>query len=335
MQERPSPGIAGPRMKRRALLLGSALGLAAQPKAWAQSYPDRPITIVVAFSAGGEPDILARAMAPTMQRLLGQPVVIENRPGATTIIGTEYASRSRPDGYTLLLTSSTTFAVVPHLFKKLPFTPEQFKPITLLMRGQLALYCNPKLPFRSVADVVEEAKRRKQEPLTYTITNRGAVAHLSGERMQQALGIQLQEVPYRGSTQAQQGLMRGDVDIGFDGLPAYVELVKTGSIRALAVTGPKRISALPDVPTFDEAGFPGIAQPYWHGLFAPAGIPDAVTARILEACRIALEEASLGDQMRAVGAQLETNTPEAFAALIEQERDSWGQLIRSIGLTLD
>ncbi|MFC7552878.1 Bug family tripartite tricarboxylate transporter substrate binding protein [Pseudoroseomonas wenyumeiae] len=120
MQEGSWPGTAGPRVKRRALLLGTAMGLAAQPKAWAQSYPDKPVTIVVAFSAGGEPDILARAMAPTMQRVLGQPVVIENRPGATTIIGTEYVSHSRPDGYTLLLTSSTTHAVVPHLFKKLP-----------------------------------------------------------------------------------------------------------------------------------------------------------------------------------------------------------------------
>jgi tripartite-type tricarboxylate transporter receptor subunit TctC len=329
------PGATGPGVKRRALLLGSAMGMAAQSKAWAQSYPDRPVTIVVAFAAGGEPDILARAMAPTMQRLLGQPVVVENRPGATTIIGTEYVARSRPDGYTLLLTSSTTFAVVPHLFKKLPFSTEQFKPLTLLMRGQLALYCNPKLPFRSVADVVAEAKRRQREPLTYTITNRGAVAHLSGERMQQALGIKLQEVPYRGSTQAQQGLMRGDVDIGFDGLPAYVELVQNGNIRALAVTGPKRIGALPDVPTFDEAGFPGIAQPYWFGLFAPAGIPDAVSARILEASRIALQESSLGERMGAVGAQLETDGPEAFATMIDKERDSWGQLIRSIGLTLD
>jgi tripartite-type tricarboxylate transporter receptor subunit TctC len=266
---------AGAMVGRRTLMAaGLAAGLAPAGAARAETYPDRPVRIVVAFSPGGEPDILVRAMAPAMQEALGQPVVVENRPGATTIIAAEHVSQSKPDGYTFLLTSSTTFAVTPHLFDKLPYRLEQFKPITLLMRAQLALYCNPKLPVRTVGELVEYAKKQAH-PITFTTTNRGAVAHLSGERMKQVTGIAMTDVPFRASSAAAQALMRGDVDMGFDGVAAYIELVKSGEIRALAVTGDKRIAALPDTPTFTEAGFPGIAQPYWYGLFAPAGVSDA------------------------------------------------------------
>jgi tripartite-type tricarboxylate transporter receptor subunit TctC len=315
---------------------GGALGLGlAAPAARAQgTWPDRPVRLVIAFSPGGEPDILARAMVPAMQEALGQPVVIDNRPGATTIIGAEHVAGSRPDGHTLLLTSSTTFAVNPHLFSRLPYRLEQFRPITQLMRAQLALYCNPRLPVRSVAELIEYA-RRQPHGITFTTTNRGAVAHLSGERMKQVTGLTMTDVPFRASTAAAQAMMRGDVDVGFDGLATYIGLVQSGELRALAVTGERRVATWPDVPTFAETGFPDMAQPYWYGLFAPAGTPDAVAARILAATRAGLRTESLVNAMAAQGSTLEGIEPAAFEALLASESERWGALIRSIGLRLE
>jgi tripartite-type tricarboxylate transporter receptor subunit TctC len=319
----------------RRALAGAALSVLAAPHVRAQgTWPDRPVRIVVAFSAGGEPDILARAMVPAMQEALGQPVVIDNRPGATTIIAAEHVAQSRPDGNTLLLTSSTTFAVNPHLFPRLPYRLEQFRPITQLMRAQLALYSNPRLPVRSVAELIEYA-RRQPNGITYTTTNRGAVAHLSGERMKQVTGLQMTDVPFRASTAAAQAIIRGDVDVGFDGLASYIGLVRSGEIRALAVTGERRTQAWPDVPTFAEAGFADMAQGYWYGLFAPAGTPDAVAAKILEATRAGLRTEQLVNAMNAQGSTLEGIEPAAFQALLTSESDRWGSLIRSIGLRLE
>lgn len=313
--------------------LGGALlaGTIAAP-ARAQSWPTRPIRIVVTFAAGSEPDILARALAPGMQAALGQPVVVENRPGASSIVAAEYVAQQRPDGYTVMLTSSSTFCVTPHLFAQLPFRIEQFQPLTLLMRGQLVLYADPKLPVRSVREVVDWAKAQPH-PVPYA-ANVGMVAHLSGERMKQVTGIPIMDVAYRGTQAAQQMLMRGDVAMTFDGVAAYVGLVKDGQIRAIAVTGDRRIAAMPDVPTFAEEGFPDIAQPYWYGLFAPAGVPVGVQDRLVAAAHRALAEARLADQMAANGSILAGNTPDAFAAMVATERDRWGELIRAIGLRL-
>ncbi|WP_431283667.1 Bug family tripartite tricarboxylate transporter substrate binding protein [Humitalea sp. 24SJ18S-53] len=319
----------------RRALAGAALGLSLAPRAQAQgAWPDRPVRIVVAFSAGGEPDILARAMQPAMQAVLGQPVVIDNRPGATTLIAAEHVAQARPDGYTLLLTSSTTFAVNPHLFSRLPYRLDQFRPITQLMRAQLALYSSPKLPVRTVAELIDYARGRPNG-ITYATTNRGAVAHLAGERMKQLTGLTMTDVAFRGSAAAAQALIRGDVDIGFDGLATYLGLLRSGEVRALAVTGDKRVDVLPDVPTFAEAGFPDMAQGYWYGLFAPAGVPDAIAARILAATRAGLAGDGLTAQMVAQGATMEGIDPAAFQDLLTSESARWGALIQGIGLKLD
>ncbi len=329
MAQQPRDGVG------RRLFAGGGLGLALAGRAHAQAgWPDRPVRIIVAFSAGGEPDILARAMAPAMQEVLGQPVVIDNRPGATTLIGTEAVAQARPDGYTLLLTSSTTFAVNPHLFSRLPYRLDQFSPITQLMRAQLALYCNPRLPVQNVAELIAYARRRPNG-ITFATTNRGAVAHLAGERMKQLTGLEMTDVPFRGSAAAAQALIRGDVDIGFDGLATYVGMVRAGDIRVLAVTGDRRIQVLPEVPTFAESGFPDMAQGYWYGLFAPAGTPDAVVTKILAATRAGLRGDGLTAQMVAQGATMEGIDPAAFRALLATEYDRWGALIRHIGLRLE
>ena len=320
---------------RRRSLAGAELGLALPAVARAQgTWPDRPVRLVVAFSPGGEPDILARAMQAGMQEVLGQPVVIDNRPGASTAIGAEHVAQSRPDGLTLLLTSSTTFAVNPHLVPRLPYRLEQFRPVTQLMRAQILLYANPRLPVRNLAELIEYA-RRQPHGVTYTITLRGGVAHLAGERMKQLTGLQMTDVPFRGSAAAAQALIRGDVDVGFDGLATYAGMVRSGEVRALAITGERRASMIPDVPTFAEAGFPDLAQGYWYGLFAPAGTPDHAVARILEATRAGLRAASASTQWGAMGATMEGIEPAAFQALLTSESDRWGALIRQIGLRLE
>jgi tripartite-type tricarboxylate transporter receptor subunit TctC len=320
------------KMQRRHAL-GALAATALAGRAGAQeAWPARPIRLVVAFTAGSEPDILARALAPVLQARLGQSVVVDNRVGASTVVAAEHVSQQRPDGYTLLLTSSSTFCVTPHLFASLPFRAEQFLPLTLLMRGQLALYTDPKLPVRTVAELVAYARAQPQ-PMPYA-ANAGLVSHLSGERLKQETGIQLLDVSYRGTPAAQQMMMRGDVAMTFDGIAAYLGLVRNGDLRALAVTGSHRIPALPEVPTFAEAGFPDIAQPYWYGVFAPAGLPAPVAAKLVEAFHAALAEARLGEQMIAQGAELRGNQPAEFSAMIDSERERWGALIRRIGLRL-
>lgn len=317
-------------LKRRAL---GALALAPLARgAAAAERPERPIRIVVSFTAGSEPDILARALAPVLQAQLGQPVVVDNRVGAASVVAAEHVSQQRPDGYTVLLTSSSTFCVTPHLFANLPFRVEQFQPLTLLMRGQLAMYCDPKLPVHTVAEMVAYARALPQ-PMPYA-ANVGLVAHLSGERLKQATGIELLDVSYRGTPAAQQMMIRGDVAMTFDGVAAYLGLVRNGDIRALAVTGERRIPALPEVPTFTEAGFPDVAQPYWYGLFAPAGVPEPVVRKLVGAVHVALAEARLGEQMTAQGAELRGNSPAEFSAMVAAERERWGALIRRIGLRL-
>ena len=326
--------MTGTAIGRRALG-GAALGLALSSRGRAQgSWPDRPVRIVVAFSPGGEPDILVRGMQPIMQEALAQPVVIDNRPGGSTQIGAEHVAQARPDGYTLLLTSSTTFAVNPHLRPDVPYRLAQFRPITQVMRARLALFCNPRLPVRSLAELIEYAKRQPHG-ITYTTTLRGGVAHLAGERMKQMTGLQMTDVPFRASTAAAQAIIRDDVDVGFDGLATYLGLLRSGEIRALAVTGERRTEALPDVPTFAEAGFPDLAQGYWYGLFAPAGTPDALVARILGATRTALRNEALRAMWAAQGATLEGIDPTEFERLLASESERWGALIRSIGLRLE
>jgi tripartite-type tricarboxylate transporter receptor subunit TctC len=318
----------------RRALAGGALSLGLARSARAQSWPDRPVRIIVAFSPGGEPDILMRGMQPLMQEALGQPVVIDNRPGASTQIGAEAVAQARPDGYTLLMTSSTTFAVNPHLRPDLPYRLSQFRPITQLLQAQLALYANPRLPIRTVAELIDYA-RRQPNGVTYTTTLRGGVAHLAGERMKQITGLQMQDVPFRASTAAAQAIIRGDVDIGFDGLATYLGLVRGGEIRALAVTGTRRTDALPDVPTFAETGYPDLAQGYWYGLFAPAGTPDAAVTRILAAVQAASRNEHLRSIWAAQGSTLDSMDPDTFQTLLATESARWGALIRGIGLKLD
>jgi tripartite-type tricarboxylate transporter receptor subunit TctC len=329
---RPRLSASQTRALSRRTILAAPLVLKGIGAASAQNLSGRSIKLVVPFGAGSEPDILARRLGAAMQELLAQPVVVDNRPGANTAIASNHVSQSLPDGETLLLTSSTTFATLPNLYADPQVRIEQFMPMTMIMRAHMVLYCSTAVPANTVAEFIQYAKAQP-EPILYG-ANLGAIGHLCGEMMKQKVGIQMTDVPYRSSIMLQQMLLRNDVQTGFDGVPAHAGLVADGKLRALGVTGDQHIPLLPGTPTLAEAGYPDIAIPYWYGLFAPQGTPQPVFERIVDAVHKTQAVGSIGKQFKPQGAQIEGNSPVDFATMIASERETWGALIRSIGLKL-
>jgi tripartite-type tricarboxylate transporter receptor subunit TctC len=294
----------------------------------------RPVRLVVPYGAGGGPDLFVRRLAQGLAARLGSPVVVDNRPGATTILGTEHAAGAAPDGHTLLMGTSTTFAANPHLFRRLNYSISQFQPITLLIRTRLALYASPDLPADDMAGVVALAKAAP-EPLHYGITGRGNSTHLTGEALKIAAGIDMVDVPYRGTGMIQQGLIRNDIPLAIDGIPAWLAIVRERRVKVIAVTGEGRVGALPETPTFAEAGLRDLGHQHWYGLLAPAGVPAPVLARLHAATVATMQDDELWKDLTHEGAAIETNTPERFSALIAEERETWGRIIRRVGLTLE
>jgi tripartite-type tricarboxylate transporter receptor subunit TctC len=318
---------------RRALVatMGS-LALAAAKPVLAQS--NRPIRLVVPYNAGSGPDIFARLLASGLQQRLGNTVVVENRGGASTIIGTEHVVTAPADGTTLLLGSSTTFAVNPHLFARLKYKVADFQPITLLIRTRLALYASPHFPASDMAGVIAQAKAAAQ-PLHFGITGLGNSTHLTGEALKIAAGIDLQDVPYSSVASMQQGLMSNDLPLAIDGIPASLQLVRDGRVKIIAVTGQDRVRALPDTPTFAEAGVSDTGHPHWYGLLAPTGLPPAELARLHAATISTMQDAALWKNLTYEGATVETNTPQQFTQLLTEEYEAWGAIIRRIGLKIE
>lgn len=317
------------RAGRRALLAAPfVVGLTRQAAA-----QGRPLRIVVPFNGGSEPDILARRLAAAMQPLLEQPVVVDNRSGANTVIAANHVAQSRPDGETILLTSSSTFATLPNLYATPPVRLDQFEPMTMAMRAHMVLYVNKDVPANNIPELIRWANAQPQ-PILYG-ANAGAIGHLCGERMKQVTGIHMSDVSYRGSLGMQQLLLAGDIKLAFDGVPAHAEMVSIGRIKAFGITADHEVPMLPGVRPFAEQGFGNIAMPYWYGIFAPKGTPQPVLARQVEAIHQAQKAEALVNQFAAQGADLVGNQPEAFRQMIDSERESWGALIRSIDLHLD
>lgn len=314
---------------RRALTLGGFLALGATAARAA-----RPVRLVVPYAPGDGPDLFARRFAQGMAERIGLPVVVDNRPGAATMIGTEYVASAVPDGLTLLLATSTTFAANPHLFRQLNYSIAQFQPITLLVRVRLALYASTGFGARGMAAVLAGA-RAAPDPLQYGITARGDATHLAGEALQQAAGIVLQDVPYRGTALMQQGLLRDDIPLAIDGIGAYLNLLGKGRVNAIAVTGAARVAVLPDTPTFAEAGIAELGRQPWYGLLAPAGLDPEVLADLNAAAVDTMRVAGLRDALARQGAAVETQSPAAFATLIAEETEAWGAIIRRVGLSMD
>ncbi|WP_426954346.1 Bug family tripartite tricarboxylate transporter substrate binding protein [Muricoccus radiodurans] len=322
-----------PALTRRAAV-ATAAALLAPIGARAQAFPDRPVRLIMPYGPGSEPDTLGRQLAQGMAAPLGQPVVVENRVGGSSMIGAEAVSHARPDGYTLLFAGSTVFAANPHLFGRTPYRAEQFQPITLLMRGRILLYTNPARGFADLRDLIAKA-RTAREPLRFGSTGRGNGTHLSAEQFRVQAGLEMTDIAYRTTVEMQQGLLRGDIDLAFDSVGPYLGLLRDGRLKALGTAGAQRIGVLADIPTFAEQGFPELGMPYWYGLYGPAGLPAPVLARLHGAAVAAMADPALLARAEAQGATIETQDIATFTEMNRAEFAAWGRLIGALGIRLD
>jgi len=301
---------------------------------WAQAdYPARPVKVIVPSPPGGGTDILARVLAQHFSKALGQPFVVENKPGAGNMIGIESVARSPGDGYTLLVTAST-LALNSVLYKKVPYDPvRDFAPITLAATAPNVLVVNPALPAKSLAEFVALAKA-KPGALSYGTPGIGTSPHLSMELLKSMAGIDLQHVPYRGTAAAVTDVIGGQIAATFANALTAKPHVDSGRVRALAVSGPSRVEAFPTVPTVAEAGVPGYEAMQWYGMVAPAGTPPQIIARLHAEAAKALHSNEMKEKLALDGAQPVGSTPAEFAALIRRELDKWTRVVRAAGIEL-
>jgi tripartite-type tricarboxylate transporter receptor subunit TctC len=318
-------------MPRPAALLLVALLAAALP-AVAQEWPAKPVRIVVAYPPGGGIDILGRQIADKLTAAWKQPVIVENRPGANTIVATDAVAKSAPDGYTVLLTSDATFSINPHLYAKLPFdTQKDFIPVTMLVLLQQLLVANPSLPANSLQELIKISKERPGS-INYASYGSGSQPHLSGEMLKYKAGIDLVHVPYKGISLAVPAVMAGEVQLTFAGIASSMAPLKSGRIKALAIGGAKRSPLLPDVPTFAELGYPEVETHAWFGLFLPAGSPKESVSRIYADTKRILDEPEFRQkQLVDKGYEVVGSAPDAFAGFIEIDRANRGRAVKISG----
>jgi tripartite-type tricarboxylate transporter receptor subunit TctC len=292
----------------------------------------RPVRLVVPFAPGGVVDLMARVIAPKMTEVLGEPVVVENRPGGGATIGTDAVAKAAPDGHTLLLGTITTHATAPHLSATLGYDAVRgFAPIGFHGFNANWLLVTPGLPVTSFAEFVEYA-RRNPGKLNYGTPSIGSSSHLSAELLRQQLGLEFQHIPYKGSAPALQDLIGGQLHFMFDNIGSSTPLVKSGRLRALAVTAGRRVGNAPDVPTIAESGVPGFEVIGWAALFAPAGTPPDTVARLNRALNAALALPEVREKMAGAGIELAPGTPEELAQFVRAEYDKWGRVIRTAGI---
>jgi len=325
-------------MKRRTLLaaLAASLAWAGAPVALAQTgYPAQPIRIVVPFPPGGATDIMARAAAQKMTEAWKAQVVVDNRPGAAGNIGSELVAKAAPDGYTLEMGTVGTHAINASLYAKMPYDHvKDFAPIVLVAAVPNVLVVHPSVPVNSVAELIAYAKANPGK-LNFASSGAGTSIHLSGELFKVMAGVQMTHVPYKGSAPAVTDLLGGQVQLMFDNLPPSLPHIKSGRLRALAVTTADRAAALPDVPTIAESGLPGFEASSWFGLLAPAGTPREIITKINgEIARwVATPEAK--EKMTSIGAIAKGGTPEDFARHIAEETAKWQKVVKESGAKVE
>ncbi|MGZ5078312.1 MAG: tripartite tricarboxylate transporter substrate binding protein [Usitatibacter sp.] len=310
----------------------AALALAAFAlPAHAQPFPSRPIRIIVPFGPGGFTDVAARILQKELLPVIGQPVVIENKPGAGSTIGTaEVAKQAKPDGYTLVMIS-TTHVITPHLYKEMPYDPiKDFTPVMKIAEGPYVLVVHPSLPVKNVAELIALA-RAKPNSIDYASFGNGSSQHLVGALFATMAGAPLNHVPYKGSSGAMNDLLGGQVKVSFVGVPNALPNLASGKLRALAVTTARRYPGLPDVPTLDESGVKGYDATLWLGLLAPPGTPRDIVLKLNTEITKVLAGAEAKKLMSSAGVDVATSTPEEFGALMQSELDRWGKVVRATG----
>ncbi len=323
---------------RRTLL--AALAIAAvgtiPAGAFAQAaYPSKPVTIVVPFAAGGTTDILARIIGQALTTELGQPVVVDNRAGAGGNIGGALAAKAPADGYTLFMGTVGTHAINASLYKKMPFDPvKDFAPLTRVANVPNLLVANPAQPYKSVKELIAYAKANPGK-LNFGSSGNGSSIHLSGELFKSLAKVDMVHVPYKGSAPAVTDLLGNQIGIMFDNMPSAIQHVRSGKLVPIAVTTAKRSPELPNVPTIAEAGVPGYEATSWFGMFAPAGTPAPVLAKLNTALVKVLNQAEVKKKINDQGAETVSETPEQFAAFIKAESVKWGKVVQESGASLD
>jgi tripartite-type tricarboxylate transporter receptor subunit TctC len=313
----------------------AAVALAAAAGAHSQAYPAKSIRLIVPWPPSGTVDILARPLAQKLSENLGQPVVIDNRPGANSIVGSEIAARSTPDGYTLLVDNISGHAANATLYKKLPFnTLNDFAPVNLIGAVPTVLVVNPSTPAQSLKEVVTLAKSQPGK-LAYASFGTGSSAHLAGELFKNVAGIDLVHVPYKGGAPALADVMGGRVYMMLATLPSALAFIQSNRLRAIAIAGRHRARILPAVPTTEEGGITGLDAANWYGALFPAKTPPAAIARMNQEINKVITDPQMSQQFQALGYELAGSTPQELGARLKEETAKWGKVVRMSGAQLD
>jgi tripartite-type tricarboxylate transporter receptor subunit TctC len=309
--------------------------IGAQTLVIAADYPTRPITLIVPFPPGGSTTVMARNVADKMSAALGQSIVVENRGGAGGTLGTRFAAKASPDGYTILLSYTGTFSIAPSAYADPGYDPRKdFAPIGMIGFAPNLLVVSPSVPVHSMAELIAYAKA-SVSPLQFGSPGVGTVNHLAGELLASEIGAKLQHIPYKGNGPALGDLLGGHIPMMFLPIPVALGNVKAGTLRALAVSSAKRSSVMPDLPTMAETGVPGFDVALRYGLVAPAGTPRPIIARLNKELNAALASDETQQRLANEGADALPGTPEAYAADIDREEKKWGALVRRLGLKVE
>jgi tripartite-type tricarboxylate transporter receptor subunit TctC len=322
-------------MKRRSLSLALPL-LALAPGAWAQSWPSRPIRLVVPFPAGGATDLLARAIAQGVGNAFGQAIVVDNRPGAGGTLGSAEVAKAAPDGHTLLMCTSSTHSIAPHLNPNLPYNAEaDFTPIAQVANATNIVLVPKDLPVASMKELIAYAKARPGQ-LNYASSGNGTIVNLTAEAFKAQAGVFIVHIPYRGTALAIPDLVSGKVQLLFDSIVSGLPHVKDGKLKALAVTSRKRSALVPELPTVAESGLPGFESDTWFGIYGPKGLSAAITNRVAEELQRALQKPDVAERLARLGAEpIADAGPAKFAAMVKADSARWATLIRERKISVE
>ncbi|MEO8740174.1 MAG: tripartite tricarboxylate transporter substrate binding protein [Casimicrobiaceae bacterium] len=323
-------------LMNRWLMVAGALAMAcASTGALAQAWPSKPIKYVVPFAPGGTTDILARTVGEKLSIALGQPVVVENKPGAGGGVGADFTAKATPDGYTIMGGTISTHAINASLYSSLPYDPvKDFAAITMIARVPNLLVINPGIPAKNVAELIALIKANPGK-YTFASSGNGTSQHLSGELFKSMAGVDMQHIPYKGSPPALQDVVGGQVSMTFDNITTAWPLAKAGKLHALAVTTAKRSAVAPEVPTLAESGLPGFEIGSWQGVFAPAGTPPEIVKRLNAEIVKILNTPEVREKLIALGAEPVGDTPEQFSAYVKTEVGKWSDVVKKSGAKVD
>jgi tripartite-type tricarboxylate transporter receptor subunit TctC len=321
-------------MLHRVLLAALAAALIA-PGAFAQTYPNKPIRMIVGFPPGGGTDVVARVIGQKLSEWYGQTVVIENRAGATGTIGADVLAKSAPDGYALMMGHANSHAIAPNLMAKLPYDPiKDFAPVSYVGYVPNVLSLHPSVPAKTMKELVTLLKNNPGK-YTYASSGNGSSQHLSGEMFKLLTGTNVLHVPYKGSGDAIKDLLAGTVSMNFDTMPPVLEHIKAGKLRGLGISTPKRLAQLPDVPTFEEEGLTGFEILNWYGVMAPAATPREIVAKLSTDINKAMREPDVKARLEQVGTQLRELSPEQFGAFMRAELAKYAKLVKDANIKLE